>query len=78
MKSKDVIKNLNDLSINELQKTLQEKSYSLIKNKMEFNFGKNKVHSNINKTKKEIARISTVLNEKLTSVINKAKEQNEK
>lgn len=78
MKRKDLIKDLRELSLPQLQKKLDQKKFALIKNKMEFSFGKNKIHSEINKTKTEIARISTILYEKINRVVDNPKEKNEK
>ena len=72
--SKELIKSYREMTLIQLQKNLHEKKYSLIRNKMEFSFGKNKVHTNINKLKKEIAKIQTVISDIIINNSNSIKE----
>lgn len=78
MKSDALLNKYRDMPLSELQKKLQEEKYALIKTKMEFSFGKNKIHTNISKIKKEIAKINTIMTDKLINAVNVVKENNDK
>lgn len=78
MKTSVLLSKYCDMSLLELQKKLQEEKYTLIKTKMEFSFGKNKIHTNISKIKKEIAKINTLITDKLINSVNVVKENDDK
>lgn len=78
MKSKELVDKYREMSLAELHKKLQEKRNILIKTKMEFSFGKNKIHTNISKIKKEIANINTIISDNLIGVAKGVKENNDK
>lgn len=78
MKTGALLNKYLDMSLSELQKKLQEEKYALIKTKMEFSFGKNKIHTNISQIKKEIAKINTVITDKLINAVNVLKDNDDK
>lgn len=67
MKNKEYIKNLNSKDSKDLYKILKEEKENLKNQLLNKTTNKNKDLNIINKTKKNIAKIMTILNQKLSS-----------
>ncbi|TSC93915.1 MAG: hypothetical protein CEN91_84 [Candidatus Berkelbacteria bacterium Licking1014_85] len=65
MKTAEELKKFKQHTVIELLKMIQDIKSDIFKSRFEVNFGKTKNVSRIRKLKKQIARIKTIVNEKL-------------
>jgi ribosomal protein L29 len=65
MKITEEIKNLRSLDIEKLEKELYETEKKLLEENLKVKAGKLDNYSLISKSKKKVARISTIINEKM-------------